>query len=357
MDSLTQAVLGGAIQGSMLGRIQGRRSIMYGALLATLPDLDNFIKYTDPVSNMTYHRSFSHSIFTLSILALILTLLVRKTFKNQEYTALRLFMTLLLVLITHPILDSFTIYGTQLFWPFSLTPESWSAIFIIDPIYTTPLFISFILIAIKGISNRRIFLLNIALLFSSIYLIFGLIGRFSAEYRVVQAFQNEGIQVIELRAVPTPYNILVWRVLAKTPDGYYYEAVSSWFDTSKPEWIRESRGLELTNNLKGNHILERLKWFTNDWLRYDLIDNKLVVSDIRMGIPSLYSFRFEMGVCSNSGEILPSIPKVWPSRMANVEETKLIFSRILYQYPSLPLAEWSNENLRNKSNFGKCYNM
>jgi inner membrane protein len=39
-----------------------------------------------------------------------------------------------LVLLTHPLLDSFTSYGTQLFWPLMPTPTAWSSIFIIDPL-------------------------------------------------------------------------------------------------------------------------------------------------------------------------------------------------------------------------------
>ena len=35
-----------------------------------------------------------------------------------------------------------------------------------------------------------------------------------------------------------PFNTLVWRVLAKTPDDHYYEAVSGWFDRTSPEWLR-----------------------------------------------------------------------------------------------------------------------
>ncbi|WP_256660794.1 metal-dependent hydrolase, partial [Pseudomonas sp. JV551A1] len=70
MDSITQAVLGAALQGTVLGRIQGRRSLLYGAALGTLPDLDVIIRYADPVSQMTYHRGFSHSLFVLSGLAL-----------------------------------------------------------------------------------------------------------------------------------------------------------------------------------------------------------------------------------------------------------------------------------------------
>ena len=73
MDSLTQAVLGATVQTALLGRWQGRRAILYGAALATLPDLDVVIDYGDAVKEMTYHRGFSHSLFVLTGLALLLT--------------------------------------------------------------------------------------------------------------------------------------------------------------------------------------------------------------------------------------------------------------------------------------------
>ena len=73
MDSITQALLGATVQASLLGRWQGRRALLYGAVLGTLPDLDVVIDYGDAVAEMTYHRGFSHSLFTLSLLAVVLT--------------------------------------------------------------------------------------------------------------------------------------------------------------------------------------------------------------------------------------------------------------------------------------------
>ena len=43
MDSITQAVLGAGIQGTMLGRFQGRKALLAGAVLATLPLLEVLI--------------------------------------------------------------------------------------------------------------------------------------------------------------------------------------------------------------------------------------------------------------------------------------------------------------------------
>ena len=52
MDSITQAVLGASGQGALLGRWQGRKALLYGAMLGTLPVLDVVIAYGDAVANM-----------------------------------------------------------------------------------------------------------------------------------------------------------------------------------------------------------------------------------------------------------------------------------------------------------------
>ncbi len=48
----------------------------------------------------------------------------------------RWFWAIQLALITHPLLDAFTVYGTQLWWPLQPHPTMWSSVFIIDPAYT-----------------------------------------------------------------------------------------------------------------------------------------------------------------------------------------------------------------------------
>ena len=353
MDSLTQAVLGAALQGAVLGRIQGRRSLLYGAALGTLPDLDVVIRYADPVSQMTFHRGFSHSIFVLTGLALLLAWLVsaigRRRWPEKGYRWLRLFLAFSLVLVTHPILDAFTVYGTQLFWPLHLTPESWAALFIIDPMYTVPLLGAVLYAAIKGMQGRAISLLTLALAFSTAYLGFGLAGRMAAEQRFQLALDQQGIAVTEVRAVPIAFNSLVWRVLAKTPDGHYYEGVSSLFDREPPEMQRQPLNLEAAKVLEGVPLHERLRWFTDDWLRYDVVGEALVVTDLRMGIPGNYTFRFNMASRDEAGHWTAGIPTLWlgdgMGSMFNAQDLALIWRRIVEQQPPLPLAAWTQKYL------------
>ena len=75
MDSLSQIVLGAAVGAAVAPRA-GRRAVVYGALFGTLPDLDTFLLAgLDPLRQFTEHRSASHSLIVLSLLAPLLALL------------------------------------------------------------------------------------------------------------------------------------------------------------------------------------------------------------------------------------------------------------------------------------------
>ncbi len=346
MDSVTQAVLGAGIQGALLGRVQGRRALVYGAALATVPDLDVLMRYPDPVSLMTYHRGFSHSVFVLTGLAALLAWLIRKYWPQAPYSGRRLFLTLWLVLVTHPVLDAFTVYGTQLFWPLARIPESWAAIFIIDPVYTVPLLAAVLFAVGFGMTLTARRLLAAALVFSTAYLGFGLAGRIAAEDRVREAMQGQGIAVSELRAVPMPFNTLVWRVIAKTADGHYYESVSSLFDREPPEWLRQPLNLDVAQALADVPLHQRLRWFTDDWLRYDVIGDALVVTDLRMGMAGHYTFRFKMAERAADGQWRAVTPSSWPGERGGWAELKLVLARILHAQPPLPLAQWSELSAR-----------
>lgn len=341
MDSITQAVLGAGLQGALMGRSQGRKALLYGGLLATLPDMDVLIRYVDPVSQMTFHRGFSHSVFMLTMLALVMTWLIRKKWPDAPYSASRLLITLLLVLLTHPILDAFTVYGTQLFWPMQTTPESWSAIFIIDPIFTVPLVLTVLAAALVGCTKKARIAMTAALIFGACYLLFGLGGRWMAEHRVEQALQAQGVKPTAVLATPMPFNTLLWRVIAKDDTGHYYEAISGWFDRSPPEMLRLPLNLPEAEILASAPLHDRLRWFTNDWLRYDVFDDVLVVSDLRMGIAGHYTFRFAMAQRDAQGKWALITPYSWASDRGGMPELKAMLARIVDSQKAIPLSDWS----------------
>ena len=73
MDSLSQIALGAAVSVAVFRRKQPLwQSAMLGAVVGTLPDLDVLISHGDPISDMTYHRAQSHSLFYLTLLSPVL---------------------------------------------------------------------------------------------------------------------------------------------------------------------------------------------------------------------------------------------------------------------------------------------
>jgi len=339
MDSLTQALLGAGMQGAVLGRFQGRRALAYGALLGTLPDLDVVMRYADSVSAMTSHRGFSHSLFVLTLLATLIVWLVRRRWPQARYGPWRLFWAVWLALATHPLLDAFTSYGTQLFWPLEPVPTAWSSIFIIDPMFTVPLLSAVWLGAARNLTGRTLSVLRMTLGFCVLYLGFSLAAKHLTEARVHAALTRAGMTPQAMFSTPMPFNTLLWRVIAKYGD-QYVEAVSGVFDRREPEWLLLPAGEHLAPALADSPKYARLVWFTGGWLRHDVVGDALVVTDLRMGIVGHYTFRFVMGERTESGW-QPVLPRRWPSPRGGWPEFTRMLARIVQPAQPLPLADWA----------------
>jgi len=341
MDSITQAALGASICGAMLGRAHGRKAYVAGAVLATLPDLDVIIRHADPLSAMINHRGFSHALLTLTALAALLAWLLRRLRPHPGYTGLWLFAALCLTLVTHPLLDAFTSYGTQLFWPWRPTPTAWSTIFIIDPFYTLPLLVA----AAAGLAtgarpaNRRIACWALAI--STAYLACSVAFKAVIEHRVHAQLERQDIRVEALFSTPEPFSILLWRVVARTADGDMVEAIAGLLDRGPAETLRAPLNRGLAEAAADIPALQGLRWFTGDWLRYDEIDGRLVATDLRMGLASgLYSFRFRVAERDAAGRWQAVTPTRWPSERGR-EALSTVLRRIWTQEPPLPLADWA----------------
>lgn len=325
MDSLSQIVLGASVQGTILGKYQGRKAYLYGAILGTLPDLDVLISYPDPISDMTYHRSFSHSLLVLTAVGIIGSWMLSRYHHWRDmplpYSTRRLALAMTLVLATHPILDSFTVYGTQLFWPlqdpFQITPISIASVFIIDPLYTLPLLIALIVGLIKG-SKLAVFkaglLVNCQrlavwmLLLSSSYLLLSLGLKYHAQSQAERTLAAAGINTLRLKTMPVLPTILMWRTVAEDDQNRLIELRSSVLDSRLPEYryltqYGNSQTVRANMPVKSQPYAQRLDWFSGDWTGYRVqmlpatsttsdATEQLVVDDLRMmaGDTAFFSF-------------------------------------------------------------------
>ncbi len=349
MDSLTQAVYGATLQGAMLGRQQGRKALAYGALLGTLPDLDVILHYPDPISSMTFHRGFSHSVILLTAFSILLAWLLRRWRPSPEYSGGRLAFTIWAILITHVMLDALTVYGTQIWWPFMPTPASWGQLFIIDPVFTVPLVLAVLASAVSRERPMPTRWCWWALAFTTAYLVLTVVSQHVVENRVRQALNDAGVTVQRLQIGSAPLNSLLWRFMAEDDEGHYHEGFAGILDRDPPRFERFDRGLGFLDDpaIAEHPQRLRLAWFTDDWLRYDAVGDYLVVTDLRMGQAGRHIFRFVIGERSpNDASWQAVTPRDWPGERGTQDELLLMLRRIWDDRVEVPLKEWELDMTR-----------
>ena len=295
MDSVTQLALGAAVGEATLGRRVGYRAAMWGGICGTLPDLDVFIPLNDAVMDFTYHRSFSHSLLVLIPMVPLIAWLIITIHPTTRELFKRWCLLVFLVFVTHVLLDSFTTYGTQIFWPLFDTPVALSSIFIIDPLYTLPLVVGVIsALVMTRQSNRGHRINQIGLFISTLYLGWTLVAKQHVESVVAQSLANQHIEHNQIFTVPTPFNSLLWRAVVMDKDGYYEGYYSILDEDHRLHFTHHSSDESLLREIEQHWPVQRLKWFTRGLYSVGELNQAVVISDLRMGVAGSYSFRFKV---------------------------------------------------------------
>lgn len=139
MDLLTQGILGASIAQGFYAKKLGSKSKWIGAVLGMLPDAD--VLFTqDPIKAMYLHRGYTHSIPVTILMGIVFGWLLWRYFDRDKPVLRKEWIGLsIVVLVTHPLLDWFTAYGTQLLLPFTNKRFALDAVAVIDFFYTVPL--------------------------------------------------------------------------------------------------------------------------------------------------------------------------------------------------------------------------
>ena len=289
MDSISQFTLGAALGEAVLGKKIGNRAILWGGIAGTIPDLDVvFNPLLDNVTRLGFHRGYSHSILFALIVAPILGYWLWRWYKNfQPQTTFKEWATLFFVsIVTHPILDSFTTYGTQLFLPFSDYRVGINNIFIVDPLYTVPFLL--LLIAamfVKRTNPLRQKLNNAGLIISSLYMLFTLGAKWQADRAFSQSLQTQNIPYTRFMSATTPLNSVLWYCVAETDTGYYMGYYSLLDKDNKVHYDFLPRQDSLLRGIENTRAVDRLKWFSNGYyaVRPGKTQNELRFYDLKFG--------------------------------------------------------------------------
>ncbi|WP_010182880.1 metal-dependent hydrolase [Aquimarina agarilytica] len=285
MDSLTQIVLGAAVGEACIGKKAGNKAILWGAIAGTIPDLDVLVKFfTDTVTANELHRGFSHSIIFCVLFAPLFGWLITRLYKTKEATWKDWTKLMFWGLITHPILDAFTTWGTQLFWPHPYK-VSFKNIFVVDPLYTLPFLICVIwAMCYKRTHPKRNKINNLGIIMSSTYMLITLLIKWYTYGIFSDNLKEQQLSYIEIQTKPTPLNSILWNANIETKD-HFLIGDYSLFDGKAPiKFTSYPKNHQLLGDLKSHPLIIRLIQLTQGWYTIEKSGNDLYFNDLRFGL-------------------------------------------------------------------------
>lgn len=292
MDSLSQLALGAAVGVAVMGRRSAVwKAALWGAVAGTLPDLDVLIDHGDPIRNMVLHRAETHAPFWLTLFSLPLAAAVAWLHGEQALFR-RWWLALWAALVTHPLLDAMTVYGTQLALPFSDHPFGVGSVFIIDPLYTLPLLVGAGWALAAGGGGRSLGINAAGLALSTAYLGWSVLAQQHVADVARQALAAQGITPTHLLVTPAPLNTVLWRVVA-VEGGRYHEGFYSLFDDDgRIGFDAFGRGDDLAAEVRHLDGVQRVMAFSKGLWKVDEVGGRVRISDLRMGLEPTYTFTF-----------------------------------------------------------------
>jgi len=309
MDSLTQIVLGASVAEATLGKKIGNKAIVLGAIAGTIPDLDIVTRFfVDDLTASVMHRGFSHSLLFPFVAAPILAWVLKKIYSNYTDVSFNdWFKMFFLAIITHPLLDAQTTWGTQLFWPLEwrVAVEN---IFIIDPIYTLPFLTFLILTAFQDrLSKKRKLYNSLGLIISSAYLLLTLSFKGIAHYKIAKALEENNIEYKDINTRATYFNSILWSSQVELEDSYIF-TYYSLFDKSKPVFTKKfPKNHYMLQPFIDEKKIQQLIILSNGHYLMTKENNELIFWNLKLGIKgfdeSASPYIWSYVIKNNKGEI------------------------------------------------------
>ncbi len=337
MDSVTQIALGAAVGEAVLGKKVGNKAALWGGIAATIPDLDVIPgAFMETVARMDFHRGVSHSILFCLLLAPMLGKLVSKIHRGESASSWDWTRLCFWSLFTHTLLDCFTTWGTQLFWPFAYR-VALNSIFIIDPLYTLPLIGCVIWLLFKKQGSRLRRKLNIiGLSLSSGYLLLTLVNKQIMNHKFENILNAQNIKYSRFSTHPTPINNILWTVNAETEDGFYigYQSfLDSHDDIPLLHFKKNHYSLE---EIADNEKVKKLIALTKGYFTVEPNPGGLTINDLRFELingwaatgPRAFVFAYTLQVTESNPHQRVNISRKAPSMTFKKEILTQFWKRI-----------------------------
>lgn len=214
-------------------------------------------------------------------------------------------------IFTHPLLDSCTTYGTQLFQPFSDYRVAFNNIAVADPFYTVPFLICLVVARILTRNTPARKIVNWAgIIISSLYLAWTVNNKFKVNRVFENSFAERNITYDRYMTSPTILSNFLWNGVAEG-DTAFYMGMYSTFD-------KEPRVQEMDVFPKNHHLIkghendesiQTLRWFCKDYYVYTEKNDTLYFNDLRFGTRGMDKnndpiFIFSFQLLEENGELV-----------------------------------------------------
>ena len=330
MDSLTQIVLGAAVGEAVLGKKVGNRAMLWGAVAGTIPDLDVLARYlTDTITATEMHRGFSHSIVFSIVMAPLLGWLVSKIHKRlaipwQDWAKLFFW-----GLFTHPLLDAFTTWGTQLFWPFDWR-LAFNTIFVIDPLYTVPFLVCVVWAmfkkkeAVQDVRFSRKRINRWGLYISTTYLLLTVGIKYFAHTAFTKALEDQNIEYSQMSTRPGVMNTMLWNANVDAGENYLVGDYS-FFDRKPIVFKKYPKKRSQSERLASADEVQRLIRISEGWYILEKQEGRWIYNDLRFGLipidPENPQFVFRYILDENEGKVTATEDRPKTENMSAVLNT------------------------------------
>jgi inner membrane protein len=289
MDPVTHLLVGAVVGQAVAGRKLGfAQAACWGAIAAELPDLDvlvSFVATDDPLDMLVRHRGVTHSLWFPPVVGLLSGLLVSRfaLTRGGAWAWITLFTA---ALLTHPLLDACTHYGTQLLAPFSGERFALPALPIVEPTYTGIFLLGLVAsiwLVRRDRPQRAVLACVLTVVASTGYLLYGLKLNADAVSWARKDLAKHSAELAIVYAFPTLLQLPYRRVVARTASEDWVGFVSmahpcpiAWQHRVHDDTV----AVEMLRDSYGGRIFE---WFA-DGLTVGYSDERRVfLSDLRYG--------------------------------------------------------------------------
>lgn len=290
MDILTQAILGGSVGYALAGQKLGKKALNWGIIGGVIPDLDIIlVKIMGPFAEFQYHRGFTHGLVFCLFLGYCMGEILYQYHRNQGYSRYVWHQLMIGSITTHPLLDIFTSYGTQLFWPFTNWRVASSSVSVVDPFYTMPL-LAILLCAYKNTTSEKIWKTNnFFLVLTTAYLFWGGYTAVQAKDYALQALTPQlSKKEWQLQVHKTFGQIFLHRVILRTEKEVKIGYTSTWKPKSITWETYPIHKHKCWIDIQQDPQVKLFHWFSGiTYPELDAATNTYRIYDLRYGFKGL----------------------------------------------------------------------